>query len=68
MIALKRVTRLKGTRHFVNKLELDTDVDKHVTRLDGFSDSDWARKGSHNRVVRTSWMEHLSTLSVEDNL
>ena len=37
MIALKRVIRcLKGTRHFVNKLELDTDVDKHVTRLDGF--------------------------------
>ena len=43
MIALKRVTRyLKGTRHFVNKLELDGDVDKHVARLDGFSDSDWA--------------------------
>ena len=37
MIALKRVTRcLKGTRDFVNKLELDDDVDKHVTRLDGF--------------------------------
>ena len=43
MIALKRVTRyLKGTRHFVNKLELDGDIDKHVTRLDVFSDSDWA--------------------------
>ena len=43
MIALKRLTRyLKGTRHFVNKLELDTDVDTHVTGLDGFSDSDWA--------------------------
>ena len=43
MIALKRVTRyLKGTRHFVNKLELDGDVDKHVARLGGFSDSDWA--------------------------
>ena len=41
MIALKRVTRyLKGTRHFVNKLELDGDVDKHVARRDGFSDSD----------------------------
>ena len=33
---------LKGTRHLVNKLELDTNVDKRVTRLDGFSDSDWA--------------------------
>ena len=33
---------LKGTRHFVNKLELDSDVNKHGTRLDGFSDSDWA--------------------------
>ena len=43
MIALKRVTRyLKGTRHFVKKLELDADVDKHVTRWDGFSDIDWA--------------------------
>ena len=37
MIALKRVTRyLKGTRDFVNKLELDSEVDKHVARLDGF--------------------------------
>ena len=27
---------------FVNKLELDNEVDKHVVRLDGFSDSDWA--------------------------
>ena len=42
MIALKRVVRyLKGTRDFVNKLELDGEVDKHVARLDGFSDSDW---------------------------
>ena len=42
MIALKHVTRyLKGTKDFVNKLELDSDVDKHVARLDGFSDSDW---------------------------
>ena len=32
---------LKGTRHFVNELKLDIDVDKLVTRLDGFSDSDW---------------------------
>ena len=41
MIALKRETRyLKGARHFVKKLELNTDVDKHVARLDGFSDSD----------------------------
>ena len=39
MIALKRVARyLKGMRRFVNKLKLDTDIDKHVTRLDGFSD------------------------------
>ena len=31
MIALKRVTSyLKGTRDFVNKLELDSEVDKHV--------------------------------------
>ena len=42
MMALKRVVRyLKGTRDFVNKLELDGEVDKHVARLDGFSDSDW---------------------------
>ena len=33
---------LKGTRDFVNKLELDNEVDTHVVRLDGFSDSDWA--------------------------
>ena len=53
MIALKRVTRyLKGTRHFVNKFELDTDVDKRVTRLDGFSDSDWA--GSTDRMSQSS--------------
>ena len=53
MIALKRVTRyLKRTRHFVNKLELDTDVDKHVTRLDGLSDSDWA--GSTDRKSQSS--------------
>ena len=52
-IALKRVTRyLKGTRHFVNKLELDADVDQHVTRLDGFSDSDWA--GSTDRKSQSS--------------
>ena len=43
---------LKGTRHFVNKLELDTDVDKHVTRLHGFSDSDWA--GSMDRKSQSS--------------
>ena len=48
MIALKRVTRyLKGTRHLVNKLELESEVDTHVARLDGFSDSDWA--GSTDR-------------------
>ena len=53
MITLKRVTRyLKETRHFVNKLELDTDVDKHATRLDGFSDSDWA--GSTDRKSESS--------------
>ena len=54
MIALNRVTRsLKGTRHFVNKLELDGDVDKHVARLDGFSDSDWAtdRKSQSKDVL-----------------
>ena len=33
MIALKRMTRyLKGTRDFVNKLELDSEVVKHVAR------------------------------------
>ena len=48
MIALKRVTRLlKGTRDIVKKLEVDGDVDKHVARLGGFSDSDWA--GSTDR-------------------
>ena len=53
MIALKRVTRyLEGTRDFVNKLELDGDVDKHVARLDGFSDSDWA--GSTDRKSQSS--------------
>ena len=53
MIALKRVTRcLKGTRHFVNKPELDTNVDKHVARLDGFSDSEWA--GSTDRKSQSS--------------
>ena len=53
MIALKRVTRyLKGTRHFVNKLELDGDVDKHVARLGGFSESDWA--GSTDRKSQSS--------------
>ena len=53
MIALKRVTHsLKGTRHFVNKLELGGDVDKHVARLDGFSDSDWA--GSTDRKSQSS--------------
>ena len=53
MIALKRVTRyLKGTRHFVNKLELDSEVDKHVARLDGFSDSDWA--GSTDRKSQSA--------------
>ena len=53
MIVLKRVTRyLKGTRHFVNKLELDSEIDKHVARLDGFSDSDWA--GSTDRKSQSS--------------
>ena len=53
MIALKRVTRyLKGTRDFVNKLELDTDVDKRVTRPDGFSDSGWG--GSTDQKSQSS--------------
>ena len=53
MIALKRVTRyLRRTRDFVNKLDLDGDVDKHVARLDGFSDSDWA--GSTDRKSQSS--------------
>ena len=53
MIALKRVTRyLKGTRDFVNKLELDNEVDKHGVRLDGYSDSDWA--GSTDRKSQSS--------------
>ena len=29
-------------RDFVNKLEVDGDVDKHVARLDEFSGGDWA--------------------------
>ena len=53
MIAMKRVTRyLKGMRHFVNKLELDTDVDKRVMRLDGFSDNDLV--GSTDRKSQPS--------------
>ena len=53
MIALKRVPRyLKGTRDFVNKLELDIEVDEHVVRLDGFSGSDWA--GSTDRKSQSS--------------
>ena len=53
MNALKRVTRyLKGTRDSVNKLELEGDVDKHVARLDGFSDSDWA--GSTDQKSQSS--------------
>ena len=72
MIGLKRVTRyLKGTRHLVNTLELDGDVDKHVARLDGFSDSDWA--GSTDRKSQSSGALFvdgalLYSLSVEDNL
>ena len=63
-IALKRVTRyLKGMRHFVNQLELDSEVEDWM----GFSDSDWVvgQAGSHNRLAYFSWMERLSTLSVE---
>ena len=53
MIPLKRVTHyLKGTRDFVNNVELDSEVDKHVARLDGFSDSDWA--GSTDRKSQSS--------------
>ena len=53
MIALKRMARyLKGTRDSVNKLELDNEVDKHVVKLDGFSDSDWA--GSTDRKSQSS--------------
>ena len=36
-----------------NALELDTDVDKNVTRLDGFSDSDWA--GFDGPEVTIEW-------------
>ena len=53
MTALKRVTRyLKGTRDFVNKLELDNEIDKRVLKLDGYSDSDWA--GSTDRKSQSS--------------
>ena len=53
MVALKRVARyLKGTRELVNKLELDNEVDKHVVKLDWFSDSDWA--GSTARKSQSS--------------
>ena len=37
MIVLKCVVRcLKGTRDSVNKLELDSEVDKHVVKMDGW--------------------------------
>ena len=53
MIALKRVTRyLKGTKEFVKKLELDNESDRHVLKLDGYSDSDWA--GSTERKSQSS--------------
>ena len=54
MTALKRVARhLKGMRDFDNKLEeLDNDVGRHVVKLDGFSDSDWA--GSTDRKSQSS--------------
>ena len=53
MIALKRVTRyLKGTRDFVNKLEMDNEIDKRVLKLDGYSDTDWA--GSTDRKSQSS--------------
>ena len=53
LIALKRVTRyLKGTRDFVNKLELDNEVGKHVVRLDEYSDNNWA--GSTDRKSQSS--------------
>ena len=57
MIALKRVTcYLKGTRQFDKKLELDSEVDKHVARLDGLVQ----QTGSHNRVAHFSLMERSS--------
>ena len=41
VVTLKRVARyMKGTRDLVHKLEVDKDLDKHVVRLQGFSDSD----------------------------
>ena len=53
MIALRRETRyLKGTRPFVNKFEMDSEVNRHVARLDGFLDSDWA--GSTDRKSQSS--------------
>ena len=54
MIALKRVTRcLKGTRDFVNKLELDSDLDNTWQDSMGFhSDSDWA--GSTDQKSQSS--------------
>ena len=49
MIALKCVTRyLKGTRDFVNKLALDNEVEKHVVRLDVYSDD---RKSQSSGVL-----------------
>ena len=71
MIALKRVTRyLKGTRHFVNKLELDGDFKKHVARLEGISDIEWA--GSTDRKSQSSgalFVDGASLLfQVEDSL
>ena len=53
MIALKRVTRYLWERDTLStKHELDTDVDKRVTRLDVFSDSDSA--GSPDRKSQSS--------------
>ena len=53
MIAVTRVIRyLKGTRDFVNKLELNNKIEKCVLKLDGYSDSDWA--GSTERKSHSS--------------
>ena len=50
---MKRVTRYsKGTIDFLNKLELVNEGDKHVVRLDGYSNSYWS--GSTDRKSQSS--------------
>ena len=70
MIALKRVIRfLEGSRDFVNKLELNNDVDRHVVKLDGFRTVTGLdqRTRSRNQVAHSSLVARLSTRSAGDS-